>query len=115
MPGVLPRLAACAVIVAIVLLCQPRRDVPAVTVSAGVNLRDAPDVRAQRVAVLPVGTEVELGTCLADRSWCRVSAGSQSGWASARYLSAATDNGRVRLAESEEDLRVAVEPGSSTE
>ena len=112
MPGLFTRLAACAAIVAIVLLCQPRRDAPAVTVSAGVNVRDAPDVRARRVAVLPVGTEVELGTCLADRSWCRVSAGEHRGWASARYLSAATESGRVRLAESEEHLHVAVEPGS---
>ncbi|MGN0858390.1 MAG: SH3 domain-containing protein [Stenotrophomonas sp.] len=115
MPGLFTRLAACAAIVAIVLLCQPRRDAPAVTVSAGVNLREAPDVRAAKVAVLPVGTEVELGTCLADRSWCRVQANGKAGWASASYLSASTATGRVRLAESEEHLRVAVEPGSSLE
>lgn len=115
MPGLITRLAASAVIIGIVLLCQPRRDIPAVTVSTGLNLREAPDVRAERIAVLPVGVPVEIDSCLADRSWCRVRHGTQSGWASAKYLTAATGEGRIRLANSDHELQLQVEPGSRVE
>lgn len=114
MPGLFTRLAASAAIIAIVLLCQPRRDRPSVTVATGLNLRQAPDVRAEKIAVLPVGVDVEIDTCLEDRSWCRVRYQQQSGWASAQYLSAATDEGRIRLAHSEQQLQLQVEPGTAS-
>lgn len=114
MPGLFTRLAASAAIIAIVLLCQPRRDAPAVTVTTGLNLRQAPDVRAGKIAVLPVGVAVEIDTCLEDRSWCRVRHERQSGWASAQYLSAATEEGRIRLANSDQQLQLQVEPGSAS-
>lgn len=113
MPGLFTRLAISAAIIGAVLLFQPRRDDPDVTVSAGLNLREGPDTRARKVAVLPVGVQVEVVTCLADRSWCRVRHQNQSGWASAAYLTAATQEGRIRMADSGDALRVQVEPGSS--
>jgi Uncharacterized protein with a bacterial SH3 domain homologue len=54
---------------------------------------------------------VEIDSCLADRSWCRVRHGSQSGWASAQYLTTATSGGQVRLAKSSaSDLELRIEP-----
>lgn len=113
MPGVIARLAACAAIIAIVLLCQPRRDAPAIRVGVPLNLRAGPDARAERLGRLPAGAAVTVDTCLSDRSWCRVRHGQQAGWASADYLTAATGQGRVRVADSAHVLRLHTEPGSN--
>lgn len=105
------RLAAAAAIVAGVIWFQPEVVEPQAKVSSGLNLRTAPDRRAPRLAVLPVGSKVEIDSCLADRSWCRVRHGNQSGWASAQYLTTATSGGQVGLAKSSDsDLELRIEP-----
>ena len=112
MPRLITRLAVSAAIVAVVLWVQPRIVEPSVTVSNGLNLRSAPDARAQRVTVLPVGTTVEVQRCLKDLSWCQVRYGDQRGWAAADYLIARSDGQRVRLADAGNQIGVVIETAS---
>ena len=110
MPRLLPRLAAAAAIVAVVLWFQPEIVEPSAKVGgSGLNLRSAPDTRAGRVAVLPVGTTVEVQRCLDDLSWCNVRHGGQSGWVAADYLIARSDGRRVKVAEAGKELGVVIE------
>lgn len=116
MPRLLPRLAAVAAIVAVVLWFQPEIIEPPAKVSShGLNLRSAPDTRAQRVAVLPVGATVEVQRCLDDLSWCNVRHGQQSGWVAADYLVTRSDGKQVKLTDVGKELGVLIEtarPGS---
>ena len=91
MPRLITRIAACAAIIGAVLWFQPRINEPAAQVSNGLNLRSAPDQRAERLAVLPIGTTVEVQRCLADLQWCNVRADGRSGWVAADYLIARSD------------------------
>ncbi|WPU56459.1 SH3 domain-containing protein [Stenotrophomonas acidaminiphila] len=110
MPRLIPRLAAAAAIIAVVLWFQPEIVEPPAKVSgSGLNLRSAPDTRADRVAVLPVGTTVEVQRCLGDLSWCNVRHGEQSGWVAADYLIARADGRRVKVAEAGRELGVVIE------
>jgi hypothetical protein len=109
MPRLVTRIAACAAIIGVVLWFQPRINEPAAQVSNGLNLRSAPDARAERLAVLPVGTTVEVQRCLDDLQWCNVRAGGKSGWVAADYLIARSDGKRVRLAEAGKELGVVIE------
>ena len=92
------------------MLFQPELYKPSAKVSNGLNLRAAPDQRAERVAVLPVGATVEVQSCLDDLKWCQVRYGDQRGWASADYLIARADGKRVRLAEAGKEVGVIIEP-----
>ncbi|MCL7715221.1 SH3 domain-containing protein [Stenotrophomonas mori] len=104
------RFAAALAIVAGVLWVQPRRvEPPARVAGSGLNLRSAPDVRAQRVAVLPAGSTVEVQRCLADASWCNVRHGERSGWVAAGYLLARHGGGQVSVARVARELGVPVE------
>lgn len=107
------RLVASAAIVAAVVWFQPETVEPSAMVSHGLNLRSAPDRRAPRVAVLPVGTTVEVQRCLDDLKWCEVRHGDRRGWASADYLVASSDGRRVRMAEAGRAMGVVIEPASS--
>ncbi|MGH8052963.1 MAG: SH3 domain-containing protein [Stenotrophomonas sp.] len=109
MPRLITRVAACVAIVGAVLWFQPRINEPAAQVSNGLNLRSAPDQRAERLAVLPVGTTVEVQRCLDDLQWCNVRAGGKNGWVSADYLIAKSDGKRVRLADAGKELGVVIE------
>jgi uncharacterized protein YraI len=108
-PRLYLRIAACVAIVGVVLWFQPQINEPAAQVSNGLNLRSAPDQRAERLAVLPVGTTVEVQRCLDDLRWCNVRADGRSGWVSADYLVARSDGKRVRLAEAGRQMGVVIE------
>lgn len=103
------RLAACAAIVALVIWFQPTIIQPAASVSSGLNLRSAPDIRARRVAVLPIGTRVQVQRCLDGLRWCHVREGDKRGWVDASYLVARSDGKRVTLAEAGKDIGVVIE------
>lgn len=107
-PGMGVRVLASLAIVGAVILFQPEIYKPSVKVSNGLNLRSAPDTRAERVAVLPVGATVEVQRCLDDLKWCNVRFGTQQGWASADYLIARADGKRVRLADAGKDVGVVI-------
>ena len=106
------RLAAAAAIVAGVVWFQPEVVEPQARVSSGLSLRSAPDRRAPRLAVLPVGSTVDVQRCLDDLSWCEVQYGSQRGWASANYLLAASDGRHARVNEVGKEIGVAITRGS---
>ena len=108
-PATLLRIAVAAAIVGVVMWFQPRINEPAAQVSNGLNLRSAPDPRAERLALLPVGTTVEVQRCLDDLQWCNVRAGGHSGWVAANYLVATRDGKRVRLAEAGKEMGVVIE------
>jgi uncharacterized protein YraI len=103
------RLAACAAIIGLVIWIQPSIIQPAANVSSGLNLRSAPDIRAKRVAVLPLGTRVEVQRCLPDLRWCHVREGDRRGWVDASYLVARSGGKRVTLAEAGKDIGVVIE------
>lgn len=107
------RLAAFAAIIALVIWFQPAIIQPSAKVSSGLNLRSAPDVRAKRVAVLPVGTRVEVLRCLDDLRWCHVREGDQRGWVDASYLIATRDGKRVTMAEAGKEIGVVIETARS--
>ena len=109
MPRLFTRIAACAAIIGAVLWFQPRINEPAAQVSNGLNLRSAPDQRAERLAVLPIGTTVEVQRCLADLQWCNVRADGRSGWVAADYLIARSDGKKVKLAEAGKQMGVVIE------
>ena len=109
MPRLITRIAACAAIIGAVLWFQPRINEPAAQVSNGLNLRSAPDQRAERLAVLPIGTTVEVQRCLADLQWCNVRADGKSGWVAADYLIARSDGKKVKLAEAGKQMGVVIE------
>jgi len=109
MPRLITRIAACAAIIGAVLWFQPRINEPAAQVSNGLNLRSAPDQRAERLAVLPVGTTVEVQRCLDDLQWCNVRADGRSGWVAADYLIARSDGRKVRLADAGKQMGVVIE------
>ena len=108
-PRLFLRIAASAAIIGVVMWFQPRINEPAAQVSNGLNLRSAPDQRAERLAVLPVGTTVEVQRCLDDMQWCNVRAEGRSGWVSADYLIARSDGRRVRVAEAGKQMGVVIE------
>ncbi|MBD9536777.1 hypothetical protein ATCM_17390 [Stenotrophomonas sp. ATCM1_4] len=108
-PGTVFRIVASAAIIGVVMWFQPRINEPAAEVSNGLNLRSAPDQRAERLAVLPVGTQVEVQRCLDDLQWCNVRAAGKSGWVAADYLVARSDGKRVRLAEAGKQMGVVIE------
>ena len=111
MPRLVLRLAAAAAIIGVVLWFQPEIIRPPAKVSShGLNLRSAPDIRAKRVALLPVGATVQVQRCLDDLSWCNVRHGEQSGWAAADYLVADDQGHRVKLAEAGKQIGVVIEP-----
>lgn len=108
-PRLYLRIAAAAAIIGVVLWFQPQINEPAAQVSNGLNLRSAPDQRAERLAVLPVGTTVEVQRCLDDLQWCNVRADGKSGWVAADYLVARSDGKKVKLAEAGKQLGVVIE------
>lgn len=108
-PRLLLRIAASAAIIGVVMWFQPRINEPEAQVSNGLNLRSAPDQRAERLAVLPIGTKVEVQRCLKDLQWCNVRADGRSGWVAADYLVARSDGRRVTLAEAGKQMGVVIE------
>jgi uncharacterized protein YraI len=51
-----------------------------------VNLRTGPGIGFARMTTLPQGTLVHVHSCMPSYSWCHVSIGHLSGWASGRYM-----------------------------
>jgi uncharacterized protein YraI len=51
-----------------------------------VNLRARPSVHSEKLATIPAGAAVEIITC---PRWCQVTYRGHTGWASAKYISAA--------------------------
>jgi len=56
--------------------------------TGSVHLRTGPGIGFARLATLPRGGVVHVSACTQTGSWCHVSFGNLSGWASARYLAA---------------------------
>lgn len=56
--------------------------------TASVHLRTGPGIGYSRLATLPQGGVVYVHACTHTQSWCHVSYGHFSGWASARYMAA---------------------------
>jgi hypothetical protein len=56
--------------------------------TGSVNLRTGPGIGYARMTTLPQGTLVHVHSCLPSHSWCNVSYGHISGWASGRYMAA---------------------------
>lgn len=108
-PATMWRIVVAAALVGVVMWFQPPINEPAAQVSNGLNLRSAPDPRAERLVVLPVGTTVEVQRCLDDLQWCQVRAGGHSGWVAANYLVATRAGRRVRLAEAGREMGVVIE------
>jgi uncharacterized protein YraI len=60
--------------------------------TGSVNLRTGPGVSYARMTSLPQGSLVHVHACTPSFSWCHVSHGHLSGWASARYMAATVPN-----------------------
>lgn len=55
-------------------------------VTGSVNLRSGPGIGYARMATVPQGSMVYVHSCVPSNSWCNVSYGNLSGWASGRYM-----------------------------
>lgn len=55
-------------------------------VTGSVNLRSGPGIGYARMATVPQGSMVYVHSCIPSNSWCNVSYGNLSGWASGRYM-----------------------------
>mgnify|MGYP000918235964 FL=1 len=55
-------------------------------VTGSVNLRTGPGIGYARMTTLPQGSLVHVHSCIPSSSWCSVSYGHFSGWASGRYM-----------------------------
>jgi uncharacterized protein YraI len=65
--------------------------------AAALNLRSQPALDSRRLATLPPGARVEIGSCNA--GWCEVYYLGQSGWAATRYLKIPERNWHPRVFE----------------
>lgn len=54
--------------------------------ASDLNMRAGPGTNHQVVGVIPSGQPVSINECTANRTWCQLSFGGQTGWSSSRYL-----------------------------
>lgn len=82
------------------------QDRMAVTAYTDLNLRAGPGPAYPIVSVIPAQTEVSVGGCLAEQSWCQVTFAGQDGWASGDYLTVVENDAPVAIYPNRERLRV---------
>ncbi len=82
------------------------QDRMAVTAWTDLNLRAGPGPMYPVVSVIPAQTEVAVGGCLAEQSWCQVTFGGQDGWASGDYLTVVENDAPVAIYPNRERLKV---------
>jgi uncharacterized protein YraI len=63
--------------------------------TANVNMRAGPSTRYPAVAVIPVGSSVEIRGCLSDVNWCDVEFYGGRGWVSGQYVQALYQQRRI--------------------
>ncbi len=68
------------------------------TVTANVNVRSGPGANYARLAALPAGVSVNVGSCRG--SWCQIYNGNRVGFVSARYVRFGSYNGNAYAAPS---------------
>lgn len=78
---------ASAAIAALLLATTANAEMTA-TAWTDLNLRAGPGVSYDVIAVIPSAQSVTVDGCLDESSWCRVTHGEYSGWASGDYLTA---------------------------
>ena len=82
------------------------QDRMAVTAWTDLNLRAGPGPMYPVVSVIPGQTEVSVGGCLAEQSWCQVTYDGQDGWASGDYLTVVENDAPVAIYPNRERLKV---------
>lgn len=76
------------------------------TAYTDLNLRAGPGVGYPIVGVIPANQPVEVAGCLAEASWCRVTAAGTDGWASGDYLTTVLEDQPVAIYPNREKVKV---------
>ncbi len=80
---------------AVVLFADAASAETEATAWTDLNIRSGPGPMYSIVGMIPASETVMVQGCLADASWCAVTHGEVTGWASGNYMTATVENAPV--------------------